>query len=113
MAHIRLELPGAFDFKRPDKWPRWKRRFGQYRCASGLDKEDEPRQASALLYCMGESAEDVLTSTGISDADREKYTSVMNALETFFKVRRNVILERAKFNRRNQMAGKSARTVYY
>ena len=108
MAHIRLEPPGVFDFKRPDEWPRWKCRFEQYRCASGLDKEAEPRQVSALLYCMGKSAEDVLTSTGISDGDREKYTSVMNALETFFKVRRNVILERAKFNRRNQMAGESA-----
>ena len=103
MAHVCLEPPGVFDFKRPDEWPRWKRRFGQYRCASGLDKEAEPRQVSALLYCMGESSEDVLTSTGISDGDREKYTSVMNALETFFKVRQNVILDR-----QNQMAGESA-----
>ena len=37
-----------------------------------------------------------------------KYASVMTAFDAFFKVRRNVILERAKFNRRNQRAGESA-----
>ena len=73
-----------------------------------LDKEDEARQVSALLYCMGETAADVLTSTNISAEDRKKYEPVMKKFDDFFSVRRNVILERARFNRRNQMAGESA-----
>ena len=32
----------------------------------------------------------------------------MKKFDDFFSVRRNVILERARFNRRNQMAGESA-----
>ena len=34
--------------------------------ASGLSKEDEERQVSTLLYCLGEEADDVLTSMNIS-----------------------------------------------
>ena len=66
MAGIRLEPPGAFDFKHPDEWIRWKRRFDQYRIASGLAGEAEPRQVCTLLYCMGEEAGDVLTTTNIN-----------------------------------------------
>ena len=56
-----------FDFKRPDEWTRWKRHFKQFMSALGLDKEDELRQISMLLYCMGDEAEGVLASTNISE----------------------------------------------
>ena len=107
MATIRLQPPEQFDFKNPDSWKRWKRRFEQYRVASGLATENEPRQVSTLLYCMGEDAESVLTSTGISDADKEKYKQVVSKLDEFFKVRKNTIYERARFNRRDQREGES------
>ena len=102
MASIRLDPPEPFNFKKPDDWPRWKRRFEQYRGASGLAGESDSRQVSTLLYCMGESAADILASTGIAAEDREKYSEVIAKFESFFSVRRNVILERAKFNSRNQ-----------
>ena len=63
MASIRLEPPEPFDFKKPDDWPKWKRRFQQYRVASGLVDEGEVRQVSTLLYCMGDEAGSVLSST--------------------------------------------------
>ena len=66
------------------------------------------QQVSALLYCMGEPADNVLTSTKISTEDRQKYASVVGKFDDYFKVRRNVILERARFNRRNQLPGESA-----
>ena len=108
MANVRLEPPDQFDFANPDDWPRWKRRFELYRCASALDKEDEARQVSVLLYSMGEAAADVLTSTNIADEDRKKYAKVVEKFDEFFRVRRNVIFERAKFNSRNQGAEESA-----
>ena len=97
-----------FDFKKPDEWTKWKRRFGQFMSASGLDKEDEVRQVSTLLYCLGEEAEDVLVSTNITDAARKKYADVMAKLDDYFKVRKNLIFERAKFNRRDHREGESA-----
>ena len=68
---VRLQPPENFDFSKPDNWQKWKKRFEQFRVASGLKGEDEPRQVSTLLYCMGEEAEPVLSSTNIKDADRE------------------------------------------
>ena len=56
---------------------------------------------------MGEEAENVLTSTGISDDERKRYDAVMSKLDGFLKVRKNLIFERARFNQRNQSEGKS------
>jgi len=108
MATIHLQPPNPFDFKHPDDWPKWKRRFEQYRHASGLATGNEQRQVSTLLYCLGEKADDVLSSTGISEENRKKYSEVLNSLDDYFKVRKNVIFERARFNRRNQLQGETA-----
>lgn len=108
MASIRLDPPEQFNFKNLDDWPRWKRRFEQFRNVSGLAGESELRQVSTLLYCLGEAADDVLTSTNIGEDDRKKYAPVMAKLDDFFKVRRNVIFEHVRFNRRNQLEGESA-----
>ena len=87
--------------------PDGKKRFEQFRVASNLSRDPEDRQISTLLYCLGEEAENVLTSTGISEDDRKKYDSVLLQFDKFFKVRRNVIFERAVLNRRNQQQGES------
>ena len=105
MANLHLE---QFDFAQPDNWPKWKKRFEHYRAASGLDKESDERRVSTLLYCLGDSADDVLTSTNIVAEDRKKYASVLAKFDEFFGVRKNVIFERAKFNCRNQLLGESA-----
>ena len=49
----------------------------------------------------------MLNSTNISNEDREKYASVMSKFDEYFKVRRNVIFERARFNRWNQLPGET------
>ena len=91
---LQLQPPTPFNFKHPDEWSKWKRRFEQHRLASGLAaSEDEPRQVSTLLYCMGEEANDILCSTNISSAYRAKYNSVMGKFDEYFKVRKNVIFE--------------------
>ena len=98
-----LSVPAAFPFDTPDHWPKWKRRFQQYRLASGLSQESEERQVNTLLYCLGEEAEDILASTNIGEEDRKKYDSVLAKFDSFFSVRKNVIIERAKFNKRSQL----------
>lgn len=107
LANLQLKTPEPFDFKQPDNWPKWKKRFEQFRVASGLAKEDEARQVSTLLYCLGEEADDVLSSTNIKADDRKKYETVLAKFDGFFQVRKNVIFERARFNRRNQLEGES------
>ena len=108
MAQLQLQPPEPFDFRNSDDWPRWKRRFEHFRNASGLATSAELQQVSTLLYCIGEEAEAVLESTSITDDERKKYDDVLGKFEGYFKVRRNVIFERARFNRRCQQDGESA-----
>ena len=108
MATLQLKPPDPFDFKVPDGWPSWRRRFEQFRVASGLREDSAAKQVSTLLYCLGEEADAVLTSTNATEDDRKDYDTVMGKFDAFFKVRRNVIFERARFNRRNQLLGESS-----
>ena len=100
MGHIRLEPPEAFCFKNPDGWSRWIRRFEQFRVTSGLDKEAGTKQVSTLLHCLGEEAEMMLSSTYITDMKEQ--SDYKKVVDRYFLVRRNVIFERARFNRRDQ-----------
>ena len=103
-----LQPPQPFDFKRPDEWAKWKRRFEQFLVASALDKDSDERKVSTLLYCLGEEAEGVLSSTGISDESRKKYKDVISKFDAHFQARKNVIYERARFNKRDQREGETA-----
>ena len=107
MASVKLQPPQPFNFQSPDEWPRWYRRFNQFRLASGLSEEDKARQVCTLLYCMGETAEDVLSSTDITDDEKKDYNAVIKKFDAFFKVRKNVIFERARFNSRCQREGET------
>ena len=108
MTHIQLRTPEPFNFKQPDDWPKWKRRFEQFRVASGLDDKSENQQINTLLYCLGEEAESVLASTKITDEEKLYYSKVIEKFDDFFQVRKNVIFERARFNRRVQLPDESA-----
>ena len=105
---IPLKPPEAFIFRKPDEWSKWIKRFEQFRLASGLSGESDTRQVSTLLYCMGEEVEDVLSSIDITAEERKAYKTVLVKLNDYFKVRKNVILERARFNRRSQLQGETA-----
>lgn len=107
-----LTPPQSFDFKKPNEWVKWRRRFEQFLCASGLDKEDETRQVSTLMYCLGDDAEGVLTSTNISDDDRKKYKSVMAKLDDYFKVCRNN-LQTGQVQHESPKRGRDSRRVHH
>ena len=76
--------------------------------ASGLSEKSDECQASTLLYYLSTDADDILTTTRISDKDRKKYSKVIEKFDQYFEVRHNVIFERARFNRRSQQQGESA-----
>lgn len=59
----------------------------------------DPRSKSAL--CFTQEAESVLASTNVTADGGKDYEAIVQKFEGFFKVRRNVIFERARFNWRN------------
>ena len=59
---------------------------------------------------MGDEADDVLQSFGMSADDRKKYNAVENKFEGHFIIKRKVIFERAHLNMRVQTEGESVDT---
>lgn len=85
MAQIRLQPPDPFNFHNPDDWPRWQRRFEQFRVASALTEDEQKKQVSTLLYCLGEEAEGVLASMNITAEQREVYDTVVAKIQRLFQ----------------------------
>ena len=83
--------PKGFTFSKPEGSPSWIRRFKNYRIASKLYSEDEKRQVSSLLYAMGEKADDMLESFGLSDDNWKSYTTARDKFEAYFVKKRNIV----------------------
>ena len=107
MAHYQVKPPEKFSFK-SEEWTKWIKRFERFRIASGLDLQDEENQVNALIYSMGEEAEDIIVSLHLNDEEAGEYATVKDKLDAHFVARRNIIFERAKFNQRQQEVGESA-----
>ena len=104
MATFQVNPPEQFTFK-PEEWEKWSRRFERFGIASGLSKESEDSQVNALIYSMGDTADDLLLSFDLSEADRKKDKPVKDKFDSHFVIKKNVIYERAKFNMRSQKEG--------
>ena len=104
MATFQVSPQEKFTFK-PEEWSKWIRRFERFRLASELNKKDEESQVNALIYSMGDAADDILQSFGMSEAVKKKYSAVKQKFEGHFIIKRNVIFERARFNMRVQCEG--------
>ena len=56
---------------------------------------------------MGPEADDIFASFDLSDENKKKYAKVKEKFDNHFIIRRNIIFERAKFNKRKQEDGES------
>ena len=54
---------------------------------------------------MEDTADDLLLSFDLSEADRKKYKPVKDKFDSHFVIKKNIIYERAKFNMRSQKEG--------
>ncbi|KAM7293575.1 uncharacterized protein ISCGN_026705 [Ixodes scapularis] len=106
-----VALPEKLDFRRPDDWQPWITQWDRYRVISGLSKQDSAARLNTLLCAMGREAEDVLASLKLSDEQKLDYDCVKNAFEKHFIPRRNIIYERATFNRRKQESHETVESI--
>ena len=105
MASNTISPPAPFDFKNPEDWPKWIRRFERCRISTELNKKGEPLQINTMIYCMGDEADDIVKSFTFAEEDEKKYAKVKEKFDQHFIIKRNVIFERAKFNMRKQEPG--------
>ena len=73
-----------------------------------MKRESSINSAPSYLYYLGPGAEEVLDTTRISEEDKQKYAKVIEEFDKYFKVKKNVIYECARFNQHNQLLDKSA-----
>ena len=71
------------------------------------DNDNGNDNNNVLIYVMGEKADDILNSFGLSDDERKVYRTVEEKFDNYFEPQRNVIFQRAKFNQRKQLPGES------
>ena len=100
--------PDNFDFSRPEVWPTWYQRFLRYRTASKLATDFFDVQVSALIYAIGEDAENIYSTFTIHrnrnpDADPPDppdttFDDVVELFNRHFMPKVNVIHERAIFH---------------
>jgi len=106
-----VQMPENFSF-RPDDWPKWKRRFERFREASGLSKQEAESQINTLIYCMGDEADDILSSLALKDDEAKVYKTVVAKFDGYFIPKRNIIFERAKFHKRSQKEGEQVDSFF-
>ncbi|KAL1443455.1 hypothetical protein MTO96_045995 [Rhipicephalus appendiculatus] len=111
IASFVIQLPDAFNFSSPNEWPKWKKRFERFRTSSGLCVKPEQHQVDALLYIMGEQAEEIYATFALSEKNSKKFDAFVEQFDKYFIPRRNVIFERARFNTRVPQDGESAEDV--
>ena len=69
---------------KPDEWLCWIRRFERFRNATGLDQKDGESQVKTLIYSMGEEADDIVVSFGITAVEANQYDVVKGKFEAHF-----------------------------
>ena len=102
MATFQVAAAEPFNFSKPQTWHKWIQRFDRFRSASGLEYTSGVTQVNSLIYSMGPEADDIFASFELNDENKKKYAKVKERFDNHFIVRRNVIFERAKFNKRKQ-----------
>ena len=75
--------------------------------ASNLTEKSEENQVNTLVYSMGDAADDILITLGLTAENKKKYKPVTEKFTDHLIKKRNTIFERAKFNQRVQESGKS------
>ncbi|GBM44514.1 hypothetical protein AVEN_192545-1 [Araneus ventricosus] len=92
MAALHINPPENFTFSTPCNWSKWKMRFERYRIASGLSTKTGNEQVNSLLYIMGEQAEDIFSSFGLSETEQDDFDIVLKKFNDYFVVKKNTIL---------------------
>ena len=93
-----------------NQWPGWYRGFKRYAITTGLFTKENNVQVNNLTNAMGSCADEILTTLRV-DEETVEYKELIKQIEDFFKVRRNILVERQKFNKRIQGRKEAVRSA--
>ena len=100
----KLELKGNL----AENWKKFKQVWNNYEIASHLKNEADELRTATLLTCIGADALDVYNGLEFAnDAEKTSIKIVLEKLEIFCIGKTNIIFERYKFNKREQLESES------
>lgn len=107
---VNIQVPGEFDFSKPESWPKWIKRFERYLSVTKLIEKSDKEKIDLLCYSMGGKFEEILTQVMPTITSSTTFASVKEKFDFYFSPKRNVIFERYKFNSRIQEVGETVDT---
>ncbi len=92
-----------------ETWRRWKRKWTLYATATDLSTKSKEVQSSTFLDVIGPDADDLVTKTfQFADGeDKDDVTVLIAKFDERFKDKKNITMERHRFNTRVQQHGET------
>ena len=79
-------------------WEFFRQQWEDYEVATGLDQRDPKIRLATLRSVMGRECMQIFMNLKLTDEERKDVKTCVEALETHFKPKRNVVYERYVFN---------------
>uniref|UniRef100_A0A6P7EX44 Uncharacterized protein LOC114324156 n=1 Tax=Diabrotica virgifera virgifera TaxID=50390 RepID=A0A6P7EX44_DIAVI len=98
-----LNLEGSLS----DNWRKFKQNYNIYMVASEKNEKSSEIKANVLLSLAGEDAVELFNTFGLEDEDKKDEAKIIEAFESYCNPKKNVIYERFKFHKREQLEGES------
>ena len=90
-----------------ERWRRWKETTQLY-LSINMAKSDEKEQCAAFRYVIGQEGRDIYNTTAFTEAQVDKIDELFKKFEEYCEPRKNIIVERYKFNTRVQRNDETA-----
>lgn len=72
--------------------------FEIFLIAGNTAKKSEDVKMAIILSCIGKEAVDVFNTFDLNDDERKNMSDVLNAIKVYAIIRKNMVIERCKFN---------------
>ena len=81
-----------------NNWEFFRQQWTDYEVATGLDKQEQKIRLATLRSVMGKECLQIFLNLKLEPAQRNDVNACIQALEAYFKPKRNVVYERYQFN---------------
>ena len=81
-----------------NNWEFFKQQWNDYEVATGLETQSDKVRLATFRSVMGKDCLQIFLNLKLSEEERNSVNSCLNALEAYFKPKRNVVYERYLFN---------------
>ena len=90
-----------------ERWRRWKETMKLY-IGLNMSKSNKKEQCAAFRYVIGQEGRDIYNTMDFKDTEVDKIDVLFSKFDEYCELRKNIIMERYKFNTRVQRSDETA-----